>query len=97
MKKGFIGRPWSVISFILLLKMDVTDKELVEIYNEFIRCFYQFVSRIFSTNFSQFDKLKMKTNFLLVKKVENENKHLIGPKVIFLSLPVVKEIIINIH
>ena len=38
--------------------------------NEFIRCFHQFVSRIFSTNFSQFEK---------------ESKLLIGPKQGFFS------------
>jgi hypothetical protein len=31
----------------------------------FIRYFHQFVSRIVSTNFSQFEQLKMKTKFLL--------------------------------
>ena len=35
--------------------------------NEFIRCFHQFVSLIFSMNFSQFEQLKKKTNFLLVQ------------------------------
>jgi hypothetical protein len=34
-------------------------------FNEFIRCFHQFVSRIFSTNFSQFVQLKKKRNLLL--------------------------------
>jgi hypothetical protein len=34
---------------------------------EFIRCFYQFVSRIYSAYFSQFEQLKKKTNFLLVQ------------------------------
>ena len=33
----------------------------------FIRCFHQFVSLIFFTNFSQFEQLKKKTNFLLVQ------------------------------
>ena len=27
-------------------------------FNKFIRCFHQFVSRIFSINFSQFEQLK---------------------------------------
>jgi hypothetical protein len=36
--------------------------------NEFITCFYQFVSRFFFTNSSQFEQLKKKTYFLLVKK-----------------------------
>ena len=35
--------------------------------NEFITCFHQFVSRFFFTNFSQFEQLKKKTYFLLVK------------------------------
>ena len=35
--------------------------------NEFIRGFQQFVSPIFPMNFSQFEPLKKKTNFLLVK------------------------------
>ena len=33
----------------------------------FIRCFHQFVSRIFPTNFSQFEQLNKKINFILVK------------------------------
>ena len=40
---------------------------LLLIYNEFIGCFHQFVSRIFSNNCSQFEQLKKKTNFLLVQ------------------------------
>ena len=35
--------------------------------NGFIRCFHQFVSLIFSTNFSHFEQLKKITNFLLVQ------------------------------
>ena len=38
-----------------------------EVCNKFIRCFHQFVSRVFSTNFSQFKQLKKETNFLLVQ------------------------------
>ena len=56
-------------------------RELVS-NNEFIRCFHQFVSRIFSMNFSQFEQLKKKANFLLVQK-----------RFFFLSLAVEKEII----
>ena len=47
-------------------------------YNEFIRCFHQFVSPMFSMNFSQFEQLKKKTKKLLAKKG------------FFLSLPVEK-------
>ena len=46
--------------------------------NEFIRCFHQLVSPIFSMNFSQFEQLKKKTKKLFAKKV------------FFLSLPVEK-------
>ena len=54
-------------------------------YNEFIRCFHQFVSRIFPRNFSQFKQLKKKTKILLVQNS------------FFLSLPVEKEIITNMR
>ena len=40
----------------------------IRTYNKFIRWFHQFVSRIFSTNFSKFEQLKKETNFLLVQK-----------------------------
>ena len=53
--------------------------------NEFIRCFHQFVSLFFSMKFSQFEQLKKKTDFLLVQNS------------FFLSLPVKKEIIINVR
>ena len=36
-------------------------------FNEFIRCFHQFDTPIWSTNVSQFEQLKRKTNFLLVQ------------------------------
>ena len=50
--------------------------------NEFIKCFHQFVSRIFSMNLSQFEQFK--------------KKFLIGPKqFFFLSLRVEKEIMIR--
>ena len=52
---------------------------------EFIRCFHQFVSRIYSAYFSQLEQLKKKTNFLLVQNS------------FFLSLSVEKEIIMNIR
>jgi hypothetical protein len=39
----------------------------VSFNNEFIRCFHQFASPILSTNVSQFEQLKKKTNFLLVQ------------------------------
>jgi hypothetical protein len=39
---------------------------------EFIRCFHQFVSPIFSTNFSQFEQLKKETNYFLSFQVEKE-------------------------
>ena len=35
---------------------------------EFIRCFHQFVSRIFSSNFSQFEQLKKKKKILIDSK-----------------------------
>ena len=38
-------------------------------YNEFISWFHQFVSQIFSTNFSQFEQLKKKTIFYWSKTV----------------------------
>ena len=56
------------------------------LFNEFIRCFHQFFSPILSTNLSQFEPLKKKTNLLLVQNM-----------FFFLSLPVEKEIITNIR
>ena len=53
--------------------------------NEFIRCVCQFVPPILSTNFSRFEQLKKKTDFLLVQNS------------FFLSLPVEKEITTNIR
>ena len=52
-------------------------------YNEVIRCFHQFVYKK-STNFSLFEQLKKKTNFLQFHSF-------------FLSLPVEKEIKTNIY
>ena len=62
------------IFFILTLKTNVS-------FNEFIRCFHQFVSLIFSTN------------FFSVGAVEKENKVLIDPKWFFFlkSLKIFKE------
>ena len=62
-------------------------RDQVNTLNEFIRCFHQFVSLIFSTFFFQFEYI-----------VEKTNKFLISPKQVFsLSLPVEKEIITKIH
>ena len=38
-----------------------------EVCNEFIRCFYQFISPFSSANICQFEQLKKKTNFLFVQ------------------------------
>ena len=45
------------------------SKKLKRVCNEFIRCFHQFFSPIFSTDFSQFEQLKKNRKFLLVQNI----------------------------
>ena len=61
----------SKLTFLLaLLIVLIVEFVIIDSFNEFIRCFHQFVSRIFSTNFSQFEKLKKKTNYLELNEYE---------------------------
>ena len=71
---------------IFILIFPKVQINLIQIYNKFIRCLHQFISWIFSSNFSQFEQLKKKRNFLFVQN-----------SLLFLSLPVEKETKIHIR
>ena len=56
-----------------LQEYDIVCSFFFSSYNEFIRCFHQFVSPIFCKKFSQVEELKRKTNsFFLSLLVEKE-------------------------
>ena len=53
----------------LLLSIKIKIMMFFAFNDEFIRCFHKFVSQFFSFNFSQFEQLKKKINFLSVQNV----------------------------
>ena len=68
----YLDKYFEALASILMLNKSVDDdigedesvSKILKVFNEFIRCCHQSVSRFFSTNFSHFEQLKK--NFLLV-------------------------------